>query len=135
MTMRSKTAFLVLCLLSVAVLPAHAEGAMTGNSTPTENQKDATSDMRRKQLESDMRARMQRAKATKKMTNGDVESLVRDQLEYNMPKRSLNVKANNGTVILEGKVASKAEANQAIQITKSVPGVKRVTSKLVMENM
>ncbi|MBC7879904.1 MAG: BON domain-containing protein [Anaerolineae bacterium] len=133
--MRSKTAFLVLCLLSVAVLPAHAEGAMTGNSTPTENQKDATSDMRRKQLESDMRARMQRAKVTKKMTNGDVESLVRDQLEYNMPKRSLNVKANNGTVILEGKVASKAEANQAIQITKSVPGVKRVTSKLVMENM
>lgn len=133
--MRSKTAFLVLCLLSAAILPAHAEGAMTGNSTPTENQKDATSDMRRKQLESDMRARMQRAKVTKKMTNGDVESLVRDQLEYNMPKRSLNVKANNGTVILEGKVASKAEANQAIQITKSVPGVKRVTSKLVMENM
>jgi osmotically-inducible protein OsmY len=135
MIMLSKTAFLALCLLSVAVLPVHAEGAMTGNSTPTENQKDATSDMRRKQLESDMRARMQRAKATKKMTNGDVESLVRDQLEYNMPKRSLNVKANNGTVILEGKVASKAEANQAIQITKSVPGVKRVTSKLVMENM
>jgi hyperosmotically inducible periplasmic protein len=135
MSMRSKAAFLVLCLLSVAVLPVHAEGAMTGNSTPTENQKDATSDMRRKQLENDMRARMQRAKATKKMTNGDVESLVRDQLEYNMPKRSLNVKANNGTVILEGKVASKAEANQAIQIAKSVPGVKRVTSKLVMENM
>jgi osmotically-inducible protein OsmY len=52
-----------------------------------------------------------------------------------MPKRSLNVKANNGTVILEGKVASKAEANQAVQLTKGVPGVKRVTSKLVMESM
>lgn len=133
--MRSKTALLVLCLLGVAVLPVHAEGAMTGNSTPTENQKDATSDMRRKQLESDMRARMQRAKVAKRMTNGDVESLVRDQLEYNLPKRSLSVKASNGTVVLEGKVASKAEAAQAVQIAKSVPGVKRVTSKLVMENM
>jgi osmotically-inducible protein OsmY len=135
MIMRIKTALMALCLLSIAVLPVYAEGAMTGNGTPKENQKDATSEMRHKQLESDMNARMQRAKVTKKMTNGDVKSLVRDKLEYNLPKRALNVKASNGAVTLEGKVGSKAEANQAVQLTKVVPGVKRVTSKLVMESM
>jgi len=135
MIMRIQTAFMALFLVGIAVLPAHAEGAMTGTSTPTENQKDADSDMRRKQIESDMRARMQRAKATGKMTNGDVESLVRGKLELNLQKRSLNVKANNGIVTLEGKVASKTEAEQAVQLAKSVQGVKRVNSKLVIDSM
>ncbi len=133
--MRIQTAFMALFLVGIAVLPAHAEGAMTGTSTPTENQKDANSDMRRKQIESDMRARMQRAKVTGRITNSDVESLVRDKLELNLQKRSLNVKANNGTVTLEGKVASKTEAEQAVQLTKSVQGVKRVNSKLVIDSM
>lgn len=133
--MHIRKAFMALCLVSMAVLPVYAEGAMTGNSTPTDNQKDANSDMRRKQIESDMRARMQCAKVSGKMTDGDVESLVRDKLELSLQKRSLNVKADKGTVTLEGKVGSKAEAEQAVQLTKGVQGVKRVNSKLVIENM
>ncbi len=133
--MRIQTAFIALCLFSSTVLPVYAQGAMTGNGTPTENQKDATSDMRHKQIESDMRARMDRAKTTKKMSNGDVESLVRNKLELEMPKRSLNVKAHNGSVTLEGKVGSKAEANQAVHFAKGVPGVKHVYSKLAIKSM
>ncbi|MBC7881300.1 MAG: BON domain-containing protein [Anaerolineae bacterium] len=133
--MRIQTAFMALFLVGIAVLPAHAEGAMTGTSTPTENQKDADSDMRRKQIESDMRARMQRAKTTGRITDSDVESIVRNKLELNLQKRSLSVKANKGTVTLQGKVASKTEADKAVQLTKSVQGVKRVNSKLVIDSM
>lgn len=133
--MRIQTAFMVLFLVGITVLPAYAEGAMTGSSTPTENQKDADSDMRRKQIESDMRARMQRAKVSGKITDSDVESIVRNKLELNLQKRSLSVKANKGIVTLEGNVASKSEADKAVQLTKSVQGVKRVNSKLVIASM
>jgi hyperosmotically inducible periplasmic protein len=120
---------------SMVNLPVYAEGASTGDGSTMENKKDASSEMRQKQIESDIRAREQRYGATNKISDGDLESLIRDKLELNLQGRSLEVQAKQGNVVLKGKVASKAEADLAMRLAKETPGVKQVQSQLMLSEM
>jgi osmotically-inducible protein OsmY len=120
---------------SMVSLPAYAEGASTGDGSTMENKKDASSEMRQKQIESDIRARQQRYGTTHKISDGDLESLIRDKLELNLQGRSLEVQAKQGNVVLKGKVASKAEADLAMRLAKGTPGVKQVQSQLMLSDM
>jgi hyperosmotically inducible periplasmic protein len=120
---------------SLVSLPVYAEGASTGDGSTMENKKDASSEMRQKQLESDIRAREQRYGTTRKISDGDLESLIRDKLELNLQERSLEVQAKQGNVVLKGKVASKAEADLAMRLAKGTRGVKQVRSQLMLGGM
>lgn len=106
-------------------------GAQTANNgDQKENKDDASSDTRRRQLNSDIRAREQREGATDKISDGDIESKVRSKLEANLQNRAITVKANDGVVTLQGKVGSQAEVTKAVELAKQINGVKTVQSKL-----
>jgi hypothetical protein len=66
---------------------------------------DATNDVRKKQIESDIRAREQRNDAggnQDKRTDGDLQSEVRGKLEANIPNSKLTVDSKEGVVTVAG---------------------------------
>ena len=107
-------------------------------STPTNtntNKDDAQSDVRKKQLESDIRAREQRNNIggdPLKRDNGDLSSEVRSKLEANIPKSKLTVDAKDGNVSVSGTVTSKAQLDKIQPLAKEIKGVKAVTVKAVV---
>ena len=56
--------------------------------------------------------------------------LAKDKL---VSSSNINVDTTNGSVTLNGKVSSKKKADRAVEITRSIQGVKRVRSKLIVE--
>jgi len=96
-------------------------------------QQDAQSDVRRKQLNEDIRAREQRNDATGGGTDrakGDLASEVRSKLEANIPNGQLVVKAeNNGTVTIGGTVNNQQQLAKIEPLAKQIKGVKNVVVK------
>lgn len=93
------------------------------------NQGDATSDVRRDQLESDIRAREQRNDATGGDTdraNGDLESEVRSKLEANLPASQLAVEAKDGVVTISGTVPTQEQYQRIEPLAKEIKGVQSV---------
>ncbi len=106
--------------------------------TPTaqvtaDSQKDAQSEVRRKQLNEDIRAREQRSKTAGSDTTrakGDLASEVRSKLEANIPKGQLTVDAaDNGTVTVGGTVNNQQELAKIEKLAKQIKGVKSVVVK------
>jgi osmotically-inducible protein OsmY len=96
-------------------------------------QNDAESELRRNQLNSDIRAREQRNKATGGDTDratGDLESEVRSKLEANIPNGALAVKADkNGTVTVSGTVVNQQQLGKIAPLAKEIKGVTAVDVK------
>lgn len=99
---------------------------------------DATSDLRQRQIESDQRALDQRDNITgnpQEKTDGDLESLVRDNLETSLPTSKLTIDAENGIVTISGTVSSQEELDRVESLAKQVPGVKNVNVKATVEQV
>lgn len=95
-------------------------------------QNDATSDVRKAQANSDIRAREQRNNATggdTKRANGDLESEVRSKLEVNIPKSKLEVKAKDGAVTVTGAVPNQTDLAKIDTLAKEIKGVKSVQNQ------
>ncbi|MBW4695227.1 MAG: BON domain-containing protein [Lyngbya sp. HA4199-MV5] len=95
-------------------------------------QKDATNDVRKKQMESDIRAREQRNKSggdEMKRADGDLESEVRTKLEANIPNGKLTVDAKDGAVTVAGTVPTQAQLTKVEPLAKQIKGVKTVAVK------
>lgn len=93
------------------------------------NKNDATSDVRRKQLESDIRSREQRNNITGGdaiRADSDLASEVRSKLEANLPKSSLKVDAKSGAVVVTGSVPAKDQLAKIPTLAKQIKGVKSV---------
>ncbi|KAB8320471.1 BON domain-containing protein [Tolypothrix campylonemoides VB511288] len=96
---------------------------------------DAQSELRRKQLNADIRAREQRNNAFNdgKATNRDednLESEVRSKLEANIPNGHLTVDASdNGAVTVSGTVTNKDQLAKIEPLAKQIKGVKTVVNK------
>lgn len=93
------------------------------------NQGDATSDVRRDQLESDIRAREQRNNATggdADRAEGDLESEVRSKLEANLPASQLAVDAKDGVVTISGTVPTQPQYERIEPLAKEIKGVQDV---------
>ncbi len=94
---------------------------------------DAQSDVRRKQLNADIKAREERNNVTGGNANkaeGDIESEVRSKLEANIPEGTLTVKAeDNGAVVVSGTVPKKEQLAKIDKLAKEIKGVKTVTVK------
>ncbi|MBD2204091.1 BON domain-containing protein [Calothrix sp. FACHB-1219] len=99
-------------------------------------QKDAQSETRRRQLNSDIRAREQRNNATggdTQRATGDLASEVRSKLEANIPNGALTVEAaENGTVTVGGTVNNQDQLNKIAPLSKEIKGVKQVVVKAVV---
>ncbi|MBP5972255.1 BON domain-containing protein [Brasilonema sp. CT11] len=98
-------------------------------------QKDAQSEIRRKQLNSDIRARegrndaLNNGSATKRAAR-DIESEVRSKLEANIPKGHLTIAASeDGTVTVSGTVTKKDELAKIDTLPKEIKGVTKIVNK------
>lgn len=94
---------------------------------------DAQSQVRRDQLNADIRAREQRNNVTGGDTDravGDLKSQVRSKLEANIPNGNLAVDATeNGTVTVTGTVTNEAQLAKIEPLSKEIKGVTKVENK------
>jgi hypothetical protein len=91
--------------------------------------KENTSDVRRKQLNADIRAREQRnqmAGAKPNRSDDDIKSEVRSKLEANLPDSQLAVDAKDGNVSISGTVPSQPQYQRIEPLAKEIYGVKSV---------
>lgn len=105
----------------------------TGQSPDTKavqsNQKDASGQVRRNQLDSDIRAREQRSNMTGRDANradSDLSSEVRSKLEANIPQGQLTVDAKDGAVVVSGTVQTQEQLDKIEPLAKQIRGVKSV---------
>jgi hypothetical protein len=130
---------------------AACEGAKTSVDAPnstTENtaspppaeavqktQSDATSDIRKNQANSDIRAREQRNNVTGGdaiRADGDLQSEVRSKLEVNITKGALTVEAKDGLVTVGGTVPNQTDLAKIEPLAKEIKGVKQVNVTAVV---
>jgi hyperosmotically inducible periplasmic protein len=112
--------------------PNTVEGTGTASNVKNEkgNTNDATSDVRKNQLNSDIRAHEQRNDMGGSKTNradGDLESEVRSKLEANIPGGQLTVNAKSGAVTVGGSVPKSDQLSKIEPLAKQILGVKTVT--------
>lgn len=141
--MNKSTSFLLgsFLTLSVAacsnVAKTSSDAPSSTTSSPTSvdkpaaqtNQNDATDEMRRKQLNSDIRANEQRnnvAGDKSVKTDGSLKSEVRSKLEANLPASALAINAKDGAVTVTGSVVNEAQLRKIEPLAKQISGVKSV---------
>jgi hyperosmotically inducible periplasmic protein len=151
MTKPSFTQSLIISILLATSISACSTTSKTAESAPGStdktgqtapageiktNKDDAQSDIRKKQLESDIRAREQRNQVggnTEKRAANDLASEVRSKLEANIPKSKLTVEANdNAAVTISGSVTSQDQLSKIEPLAKQIKGVKSVIVKAVV---
>jgi hyperosmotically inducible periplasmic protein len=106
--------------------------AATNSQSTQDTKKDATSDVRKAQIESDIRAKEQRNNMTGGDTdraNGDLQSEVRGKLEANIPASKLTVDAKDGVVTIGGTVSTQEQFNKIEPLAKQIKGVSSVMNK------
>lgn len=145
--MQKLTPFLISCLL-VFGAAACQNPSKTSEAAPDDvnanpeapsvqatqaSQQDAQSELRRRQLNSDIRAREERNNATggdTQRAEGDLASEVRSKLEANIPKGQLTVQAaEDGTVTVNGTVTNQDQLAKIEPLAKEIKGVKAVVNK------
>jgi hyperosmotically inducible periplasmic protein len=97
--------------------------------TAQKSQNDATSETRKDQIESDIRAREQRNNATggdADRDKADLESEVRGKLEANLPASQLTVQAKDGAVTVAGTVPTQEQLSKIPTLAQEIKGVKSV---------
>jgi len=112
--------------------PNEAPQTPTAQTTQA-SQKDAQSEVRRRQLNSDIRAGEQRNNVTGGDTDrskGTLASEVRSKLEANIPKGQLTVDAADGGIVtVGGTVNNQQELAKIEKLAKQIKGVKTVVVK------
>lgn len=148
-TKKSFTLPLLFSVLLMATISACSQESNTSdapNSTNNNEQKstaenakstqnDAQSETRKKQLESDIRAREQRNNVggdPQKRTEGDLASEVRSKLEANIPSSKLTVDAKNADITVSGVVTTQEELNKIKPLAMQIKGVNSVMVKAVV---
>lgn len=144
------TQSLLISILLAASLSACSTTSKTADSAPDStnqtgqpptsgevktNQDDAQSDIRKKQLEADIRAREQRNKIAgnpQERAAADLASEVRSKLEANIPKGKLTVEAKDADVTVSGSVTSQDQLNKIAPLAKQIKGVRNVIVKAVV---
>lgn len=92
-------------------------------------QEDGTSEVRRQQLDSDIRAREERNNVTggdAERADGDLESEIRSKLEANLPASQLAVDSEEGVVTISGTVPTQPQFERIEPLALEIKGVKEV---------
>jgi hyperosmotically inducible periplasmic protein len=113
----------------------NSNGQVTTAESSGATQADGQSEMRRKQLEADIRAREQRNNIggdPLKRTEADLSSEVRSKLEANIPLGKLTVAAKNADVTVSGVVKTPEELGKIKPLAMEIKGVSSVTVKAVV---
>ncbi|MEA5599654.1 BON domain-containing protein [Nostoc sp. UHCC 0252] len=148
--MKKLTPFLISALLvfGVAACDNTSKTTVSAPSNPNEAvqtptaqateaaQQDAQSEVRRRQLDADIRAREQRNNITggdADRAKADLSSQVRSKLEANIPKGQITVDAtSDGIVTVGGIVNNQQELAKIEPLAKEIKGVKTVVVKAIV---
>ena len=109
--------------------PTSDNGQVEDASNVEQTQEDSTSEIRRKQLNADIRAREQRNNIAGDRTeraDSDLESEVRAKIEANIPRSKLTVEAEDGAVMVRGTVPDQKEYDTIEPLAKEILGVDSV---------
>jgi hyperosmotically inducible periplasmic protein len=112
-------------------------GQVSTTKNAKTTQDDAQSDLRLKQLDSDIRAREQRNNLggdPQKRAEADLASEVRSKLEANIPLGKLTVTAKNTDVTVSGVVATQKDLDKIQPLAMEIKGVHSVTVKAVVKS-
>ncbi len=103
-------------------------GKVVTDRTVETDKKDATSQVRRDQLNADIRAREQRNPSGESANRADTDlaSEVRSKLEANIPASQLTVTAKDGAIVVGGTVQTQEQLNKIDPLAKQIKGVKSV---------
>jgi osmotically-inducible protein OsmY len=117
--------------------PAPDESPQVPSAETTQAAKeDAQSDVRRRQLNADIRAREERKIATGNAptrSSADLASEVRSKLEANIPNGQLTVNAtDDGTVTIAGTVNNQDQLAKIEPLAKEINGVRVVVTKVAV---
>ena len=110
-------------------------GQATTDKNAKTTQDDAQNEVRKKQLDADIRAREQRNNAggdAQKRTGGDLASEVRSKLEANIPNGKLTVTAKDADITIAGVVPKQEQLDKIKALAMEIKGVKTVTVKAVV---
>jgi hypothetical protein len=95
-----------------------------------ESQEESTGQVRRDQLDSDIRAREERREifndGQAKRNDGDLQSEVRSKLEANLPASALAVESKDGVVTVSGTVPTQEQYNRIEPLAREIDGVREV---------
>jgi len=106
-------------------------------SDPTAVKDDAQSDIRKKQLTADIRAREERNNAggdRNVRDDSDLASEVRSKLEANIPGGILTVDAKDGVVNVSGTVTAQDQLGKIDKLAMGIKGVKSVNVKATVKS-
>ncbi len=149
--MKKLTGLLITCLLVFGAAACNhsaktSESATNNTSTVAQTpskgetqaaKNDAQSETRRRQLNSDIRAREERnnvAGGGTQRAEGDLASEVRSKLEANIPNGQLTVNAtDDGTVTVSGTVPAAAQLQKINPLAREIKGVKNVVVKATVK--
>ncbi|MBD1808696.1 BON domain-containing protein [Microcoleus sp. FACHB-SPT15] len=119
---------------TTADAPAANEGTVQApEAEDTEQAKaDAESELRRQQLNADIKAREERNNALNQgqaegRPDEDLASQVRSKLEANIPNGQLTVEVEDDAVTVAGTVPNQDQLNKIESLAKEIKGVKTVT--------
>ena len=103
-------------------------GKVVTDRTVETDKNDATSQVRRDQLNADIRAREQRNLTGESANRADTDlaSEVRSKLEANIPASQLTVTAKDGAIVVSGTVQTQEQLNKIDPLAKQIKGVKSV---------
>ena len=144
--------FIPLCLLSIIVLGAVGcdNAAKTSSDAPGSVQEsptvpdaksaqatknDATSDVRKAQIESDIRATEERNNMTggdTSRSDKDLQTEVSGKLEANLPASQLTINSKDGAVTVAGTVVNQEQVGKIEPLAKQIKGVKSVINKVAV---
>ncbi|NJL78266.1 MAG: BON domain-containing protein [Richelia sp. RM2_1_2] len=110
--------------------PTSVDGNVDNAQNVEETKEDAQSQVRRDQLDADIRAREERNDMAggeqADRTDSDLASEVRSKLEANIPRGQLVVEAEDGIVSIAGTVPDQKEYETIEPLAKEILGVKSV---------
>lgn len=120
--------------------PTNENGQVSTNSPTTQDA--PLSETRKKQIESDARAKEQRNEVagepqksgdSQKSTEENLASQVRDKLEVNLPGDKLTVTNKNADITVSGEVKTQEELARIKPLVMEIKGVKSVMVKAVVK--
>ena len=104
--------------------------------TIKKNRQDASSNLRKAQINADIRAREQRYLLFNKgqpRNDRDLQSEVRSKLELNLPTASLAVQAKKGSVTVAGTVQDPKHLDKITTLAQEISGVVNVNVKVIAD--
>lgn len=106
-------------------------------STAQSNQADATSEARRKQLNSNIRANEQQNSANNNgsadRSDAQIKSEVSSKLEANLPASQLAIDAKDGVVTVSGTVVAQDQLTKIDKLSREIKGVRDVQVKATLK--